>query len=394
MTLTADKAPPTWRTDRRVRELVLGYLALKAGLVLVAYLSRQIIPLDYARLDANPTYPLSGVPDWFSAFATWDTSNYLRLVDGGYGQSTGTDTFFPLYPALILLLKPLVLGHGIIAAWVVANAVSLLVPVYMYKLGVLFWPREKAFRSVLLLLAFPTAFFLSTAYSESIFLALVLMAFYYLFTRRIWLASAFCVLIPLARPPGLMFVIPVLVVGVTAALTTGADRASAIRAALRTYWLPVVASLVGVAIYLAFATVTMGGPFAGLDAQSYYINGNSLSNLLTPITWFRENFFETELQLVGYIDGWPERIAFLLLLPILVGVVLTQHKALAAYAVLYFLVPALSGHLMSFTRFVLVVFPLFYFLGSGRRWTVYLIPPMFCLQMLYFIMHVNMYWVA
>jgi hypothetical protein len=49
---------------------------------------------------------------------------------------------------------------------------------------------------------------------------------------------------------------------------------------------------------------------------------------------------------------------------------------------------------MSYTRFVLVVFPLFFFLGTRKRWVLYLAVPMFCVQLLYFIMHVNGYWVA
>jgi hypothetical protein len=388
------ESPPTWRTDRRLRDLVLGFLALKVGFVIVAYLAGHLLPLDAALIQANGVYPISGVPDWFRAFATWDTGNYLSLAEKGYGQGPGTDTFFPLYPFLIYELKPLFLGSTLVSAWVIANAVSLLVPVYMYKLGCLFWSREKAFRSVVLLLAFPMAFFLSTAYSESLFLALVLMAFYFLFTERVYAAAACCLLVPLTRPPGLMFAVPVLVVALQAAFAKGVDRPEAVRHAVRTYWLPLLAAVAGVLVYLGFSAHSIGSPLGGLQAQSYYINGNSLGNVLKPIAWFQDNFINADLVMSGYINGWPERIAFLVFLPVLVGVVVTQNKAFATFAVLYFLVPAMSGHLMSYTRFVLVVFPLFFFLGTRKRWVIYLAAPMFCVQLMYYIMHVNAYWVA
>jgi hypothetical protein len=65
------------------------------------------------------------------------------------------------------------------------------------------------------------------------------------------------------------------------------------------------------------------------------------------------------------------------------------------YAAVSMLVPALSGTFMSYTRYLLVVFPLFMYLGIRFPKSVYyLAPPMFALQILFYVIHTGGYWVA
>ena len=379
----------------RLLQLIVLYLAVKVGLVLVALIGSQLLPFNWQLYNDNLVLDSQNLPDLFRPFNTWDTQHYLLLSQRGYGVNPMSNAFYPLFPYLIRAFTPLFFGKGLIAAYVVANLLSLLVPVYMYRLSCLFGTPEQAFRATVLLLAFPTAFFMSSAYSEALYLALCLMAFYYLFTSEVWKSCLFCFLLPLARAQALLFVVPIAVLFLQALLSRNGDfKANAARATSH-FLPPALATLLGVATYLAFCRWQLGGYLAGLSAQQFYIANNSLGNLLSPVRWYLDNFVHIQTQLHGYTNSLIDRAAFLLCLPLLVGIYRTEHKALFAYAAVTLLIPALAGSFMAYTRYLLVVFPVFMYLGMRfERPVYYLLPPMFAMQVLFYLMHTGGYWVA
>jgi hypothetical protein len=380
--------------DPHLRTLVLLYLAVKVGLVAVALLGHALVPFNWAHYQVNLVLDVQHLPDIFRAFNTWDTQHYLLLSQRGYGVNPMSNAFYPLYPYLIWALTPFFFGKGLIAAYCIANVLSLLVPVYMYKLCCLFHTKDQAFRATVLLLSFPTAFFLSVAYTEALYLSLCLMAFYYLFKEDVPKASLFCFLLPLTRAQALLFVVPI-GVRFLHALSSGNEhpRVRAVRAA-RTFLPPAVATLVGMAAYFLFCRWQLGGFLEGLNAQSLYVAHNSLGNLLSPYQWFLDNFVNIDLQLHGFANSMMDRAAFLLCLPLLPGVYRTQPGALFAYAAVTLLVPALAGNLMSYTRMLFVVFPMYMYVGVRFPRSAFLAVPMFALQVLFYLMHTGGYWVA
>jgi hypothetical protein len=382
--LTGDKDPGPL-------QLVLLYVAFKAGLIVAALLASQLIAFNWQLYEVNLVWPLENLPDLFRPFNTWDTQHYLLLSQRGYATNPMSDAFYPLYPMVIRLLTPVFLGHELIAAWVIANVTSLAIPVYMYKLCALFYSREQAFRATIVLLAFPTAFFLSAAYTEAIYLALCLPAFYYLFRGERWKASLLCFLLPLVRAQALLLILPIAVMFLQAALAKG-DKGGW-RYALSTYALPALATVLGVVAYLAFCRWQLGSFTAGFDAQRLFIANNSLGNLFALDQWFVRNFVDITFSTHGYTTSLVDRAFFVLSLPLLIGAVVTQNKALAVYALVTVLVPALAGNFMSFTRFLLLAFPLFIFIGTfrhGERVAAAMLP----LQVLFYLMHTGGYWVA
>lgn len=377
------------------RRLLLLFLAIKAGLVGVALLGHALLPFNQALYQTNLLLDLRGLPGWLRPFNTWDTQHYVMLADRGYGASRFSDAFFPLYPLIIRALKPLFLGHTLLAALFVSNIASLAVPVFMYRIAARFVTPAQAFRATLILLAFPTAFYLSVAYSEALFLALTLMAFYYLLAGQRTVATACCFLLPLARAQALLFVIPIGVMALRDALRHEMGWRQGWRAAARRYALPAAGTVAGLLAYFAFSKWQIGGYLAGLNAHDLYVNHSSLGNLLAPRAWFERNFLNTSFAVHGYTNSIIDRVGFGLALMVLVGVFRQQPKALFAYALVTLLVPALAGSFMSYTRMLLVVFPLFIYLGA--RWeqsALALVPPFFALQLLFFLMHTGSYWVA
>ena len=114
----------------------------------------------------------------------WDTEHYVDIAEFGYSSSETyefSEAFFPLYPLTIRALAVVGL-NPVVAGMLISFAASIVALAFLYKLA-----EEDLFpgagrRAILLLALFPTAVFLTAAYSESLFLAGAIPAFY--FARR------------------------------------------------------------------------------------------------------------------------------------------------------------------------------------------------------------------
>lgn len=107
----------------------------------------------------------------------WDTGWHLKNAVFGYRAGDGSVSFQPLYPLLIRLVQPLAGGNYLLAALLVSNLCGLGCLALFYRLVYQeTLSKEQARRAVLLLVAFPAAFFLWAGYTESLYLLLVLAA--------------------------------------------------------------------------------------------------------------------------------------------------------------------------------------------------------------------------
>lgn len=135
----------------------------------------------------------------------WDALWYLRIVREGYAVTPGAQSdvaFFPLYPLLVRALTAL--GIPTLAATlVVAHASTLLALAGVHALASRLVGEAAARRALVALLVFPTAIFLSCAYSEATYLALAAWALVACEDDRPWRASALAALAVLCRPTGL-----------------------------------------------------------------------------------------------------------------------------------------------------------------------------------------------
>jgi len=121
---------------------------------------------------------------WFR----WDTVWYLKIAAFGYSPQDGTLAFMPLYPWLVRGLGALT-GNYLLAALIISNLACLLALLLFYEVALGEGrDKETALQATFFLILFPSSFFLYTAYTDSLFLALALGA--WLFARRgNWLAA-------------------------------------------------------------------------------------------------------------------------------------------------------------------------------------------------------------
>ncbi len=137
------------------------------------------------------------VNPWFQ----WDTVSYLEIAIFGYSRDPSV-AFMPLYPLFVRWVAPVFGENYLLAALVVSTLSCFISLVLMYELFVSLYPQQIAGQSVVLFMAFPTAFFLLAAYTESLFLMLVL-GFWILALKKHWLwAAVLAGLATLARLQG------------------------------------------------------------------------------------------------------------------------------------------------------------------------------------------------
>ncbi len=183
------------------------------------------------------TFGVFNMAGWGSALTTswrqWDAYYFLQIARSGYSDQH-LAAFFPLYPALIRLAAWPLNNHFTLAALVVSWLCSWGSYVWLYRLA----KREYGVvvaRWVLLFFAFcPFAFFSFAPYSEAVFLLISIGAVERARAGHIWQASLLAALGMLARPTGLLLIIPI-------AMEWGRCNPSVVRLGLRlqqsiTHW--------------------------------------------------------------------------------------------------------------------------------------------------------------
>jgi Mannosyltransferase (PIG-V) len=121
------------------------------------------------------------VEGFFSIWDRWDATLFLRVAAFGY-TSPQTDphatAFFPLFPLLVRGLSDV--GLNPVGAGLLISAVaSLIAFAYLFRIAEEQVGEGAGRRAVLYLALFPTAVFLAAPYSEALFLAGAIPAFYY-----------------------------------------------------------------------------------------------------------------------------------------------------------------------------------------------------------------------
>lgn len=359
-----------WWTSWPVRDVLLPFVTTRLLLCFVGWLAL----LSFRNLPTNPgswelkadgqialatpylspdTYPLLNVN------ARWDSAWYHSIAKHGYSfvpDRQSNTAFFPMYPLLMravhLAIPSDTDASWMLAGWIVANAALLVALCYLVLLVRLDFDHDIAARSVLYLLVFPTTFFFSAVYSESVFLAAAIGAFYHA-RRNQWLAaSLFAGAATLTRSPGILLVAPLL-------LEYMAQR----RFQWREIRMNVAALLIAPAClagHMLYLKYRVGNLMAIQDAQRAW--GGEWGTLSWP--WKPALRFIREPFMFNDVMNFTFTAAGLAL------VVLAAVRLRAAYglyaAICYWFITA-WGTFESMPRYVLMIFPAFIVLARLGR---------------------------
>jgi hypothetical protein len=291
---------------------------------------------------------------WLNLWAVWDSGWYLDIAQHGYSLTLASDLpknvdpgqvncgFFPLYPMLIAALGR-VSGHYLVAGLIVSNVSLLLSAWYLYKLVALDFPQQDALRTVKYLFFFPTAFILSGVFSESLFLLLSILAFYFLRKKQWVFAGCAGLLLGLCRPTA-VFVFPVICLAYF--WEKGYKLKDVGWDALCCAGIPV-----GYGMFSLFGYFLTGDPF-------YY---TTLKQTAWGSYWANPLFLLAHClvtnQIVPFVNGWAVAAGVLI-------IALAYKKAGMIYALLglcILILPLTAGAMVlsGMMRYMASVFPLF-----------------------------------
>ena len=374
-------ADPVAKAERRagLAYCLKVFAAMRIGLTVIALVSVALLP-DLSRLSPAVRQGLPAipgpvdVPGWpahavspgphnlFTSWERFDALWYLRIADSGYRDGDGSAAFFPLYPLVTRGVSTVIGGHPLAAGLLVSNASFLAALMVLYLLTrAEFQDEDLARRTVLFTAVFPTALFFLAPYSESMFLLLVLVALWGA-RRSNWLvAAAAGFLAALTRNMGVLLTLPLLVEAVHQAVLARPRR-----------WpfpevLAAAGPLAGLGVYLAFWRHLAGDWLAPLHQQAFWER-----HLQNPISTVGKGTHEA-FRWIGIYPGGYHLLDWMVAVPVLAAAIYAVVKfrpSYSVYAWVSILIPLcyiFTGRpLMSFPRFALPIFPVFWAFG---RWT-------------------------
>jgi len=378
--------------DKGVRSLVGPLLAWRAGLLFLMFASILLLPdiFDVQRWSENPHWPANAEqPDLATYFKTWDSQHYLRIADAGYEAGTKTSAFYPLWPLALRAVSPLFLGNTHLAGIVLANLFGLLACLLLCAVVGRRMGDRVGRLTLLLLLAFPGAFFLGLPYSESLFLFLIALFFWGLEKKQNSIAGVAALLLPICRPTGILMVVP-FAVHTFCQWRKDPDRR------LRPEMLWASAPICGFLLYLGVMTLMAGDPLEGFAAQDRFHTSSTVGRLF-DVTGFIAFFIQGAISLHGVTTSLIDRLWFVWLLLCLPSL-WRFDKTWFAFALVMGVVPAMTAPIVSFTRYALVLFPVFAvtsrFLASEERrsWILPILLAFGGIQGIFLLRHINNMW--
>jgi hypothetical protein len=314
----------------------------------------------------------------------WDGEWYADIAARGYWREVN-DAFYPLYPFLMRGLG-FIMSAGQtsievfkLAGLLISSGAALAVCVLLYKLARLEYDEEIARHSVAYLLAFPTALFLAAVYTESLYLALAIGAFYAARTNRWLLALALAALTILTQSQGVFIALALLV-------EYGHQREWNWRKLDRQilyFGLPVLAGLG----WLAWNMINFNNATSFITAsQKYFLHYLSWP-WQTMQDAFQRFYILNEDGARPAISYQPDSVPMLdlactisfMALALVAVWATTKGRLRPAYLVLFLFsliqplfLPAEWSILAAMPRYVLVIFPAFFLLAlGGRRWNFF-----------------------
>jgi hypothetical protein len=347
---------------------------------------------------------------WFR----WDTGWYLKIAALGYSATDGTIIFPPLYPALIRVFSLwLFNGDYLLSGLLLSNVFSVICFVLFYKLTKQeMGSGELAWRSLIYLIAYPSAFFFAAAYSESTFLVFVLAAWVALLERKWICAGILAGFASLARLQGWLLAIPFFWF-----LIANSDRSitetplQEVKRVMRHYssregWKELFSrTLAGgwavvVLPVFAYLAYTLWLAFQGMgsipEAFSKYW-GMSIVPPWVGLLQFIERAVSQKYTFVDTVD----LILFLIVTILCILAIPRLRIAFSIYLWITFaliLMRGYSTHLFpGFLRYALALFPIFWVIPQiikNKYLEIILLTSMLLVQFILLWMFLNWYWVA
>ena len=360
--------PNTWHWSELKLPIVF-WLIWRLALLAVGLLAGQWLPYKPSFPYFEILLPSFGWPQWLYSWANFDGVHYLTIAINGYVGIGLIQAFFPVFPLLVrftsnltqldLLASGLLLNQvfSLILACMIWYWLRITLSAQQAKIGLLWW------------LVFPTSFFLTSFYNESLFLVLALGSWLFAKQGRWGWAVVLAAVASATRVIGI-WLLPLLLLEFfeqTAPNLTQNALSKLTTWLLQWKWqlLLIFGSSLGLLGYMTYLQLTFGDPLYFLHLQSEFGAGRQESLILWPqVVWrslkiliearpfdwkylsYVQEFIAGTLGIILVVWGFWQRKHTKLSLP------------LAFYSLGCLLTPTLTGTFSSMPRYVLSAWPL------------------------------------
>ena len=330
---------------------------------LAAHLTFPESPKPLGELQ-NPSIPLrrSPIRERFEPLmGRGDASWYNSIARYGYERAPFETTrqhnwaFFPLHP-LLWRAAGAVTGELALTGALLVNVLFFVALIFLHKLVLIYnYAKPDADRAVFYAAIFPTSYFYSVPMTESLFLLLTVASFYAAKKEKWLMAGVLGALAGATRSVGVIL-LPTLII---LAWQMYGKNWREYRKTIGLLLIP--GGLLAFMIYLREIT---GNAFAFKDVLVVWERQPTF--FLTPLWRYALSFFRYAAT------SWSFDL-FNFVTPIfglICGALLVQKRewALAFFTLACVIVPLTSGTLHSQTRYVMVVFPIYFLLAiAGRK---------------------------
>ena len=304
----------------------------------------------------------SSATGFLEMWTRWDARHFLEVAEFGYTDAR-TDphatAFFPLWPLLIRGLSATGITPAL-AGMLLATAASVVAVAYLYRLAEEELGHGAGRRASLYLLFFPTAVFLVAPYSESLFLAGAIPAFYYARRKRWIMAGMFAAVAMGARAAGIFLVFGLLVEFVRQRDFSGASLRRALMAA--------VIALLPLAAFAGYLWQVKGDPLYFFTDQRLGW-GREFSGPLEALrtTWDATRVDAGEGAFTNFVIGWRVEIAAVALgILAVLWAIIKREWGYAGFMGLLLAFLVTSTIYLSVPRTLLSMFPIVLFVAE---WT-------------------------
>lgn len=289
---------------------------------------------------------LTRLPHFIWSFANFDGVHYLQIARDGYANEF-TQAFFPLYPLLLKIIDSQTIRYLLMAGLVISNAFFLIGLIFYFKLVSESYNKKVAYWALVFLLAFPTSFYFGAVYTEGLFFALTMSAFYLAHKNKILWASLVGFFASATRLIG-------------ALLAPSLYFTKNIKTKYFIFVIPF-----GLILYMLFLYINFGNPLFFLSSQEIFGQGRTSSSIILP-----PQVLYRYIKILVTSSGQPffnaifELSVTMFAFAVLIFNFKVIKKEWLIFSLSSLLVPTLTGTLASMPRYVLVAFPIFIVLAS------------------------------
>src|SRR5262245_5653268 len=376
MTAQAVMAPIDTAVERpsAVRAIVRRYVVTLIVLSAVVAAAPSFVPPAHA--PARPRMAMDGL---FGNWLQWDAWWYVAIAEHGYTyrpKHMSGVAFFPVYPLVVRALAATLPGGVPVMALLVSIVCGLATLLLFHRWCAARLGPGAALLAVGVLAFYPYAWFLyGTAYSDALYLVLVLSAFLALEGDRPILAGLIGAFATATRPTGVVLVIGLVAVALD---RRGRLGGTSVRSRFRRSDAGILLSAAGLAIWCTWLAIRFGNAFAFIETEG----ARGWNQGPGPHTWFKLTFFDHIRQSPPsvWIPLVVQAVMCLAFIAAVPAVARRFGRGYAIYVLATAVVPAIStSDFMGVGRYLLPAFPVFALLAATlerRRLAARYVPAM------------------